>query len=85
MVASVPVLCLDLAVLLEGAVIVETVSARPGTRVTLLGALQARDYPVVQCLIVAAGIAYKVANLLADALAFKLDPRLRQPGGQPKD
>jgi ABC-type dipeptide/oligopeptide/nickel transport system permease component len=53
--------------------------------VTLLGALQARDYPVVQCLIVAAGIAYTVANLLADALAFKLDPRLRQPGGQPND
>jgi peptide/nickel transport system permease protein len=85
MVASVPVLCLDLAILLEGAVIVETVFARPGVGVTLLGALQARDYPVVQCLIVAAGIAYTVANLLADALAFKLDPRLRQPGGQPND
>jgi peptide/nickel transport system permease protein len=83
--ASVPVLCLDLAIMLEGAVIVETVFARPGVGVTLLSALQARDYPVVQCLIVAAGIAYTVANFLADALAFKFDPRLRLPGGQSDD
>lgn len=81
LVASLPVLCLDLAIMLEGAVVVEAVFARPGVGVTLLSALQARDYPVVQCLIVTAGLAYAVANLLADALTLQLDPRLGQVEG----
>jgi len=78
LVAALPVLCLDLAVLLEGAVIVETVFARPGVGTTLLGALLARDYPVVLSLVVAAALAYVAANAAADILAERLDPRLRQ-------
>lgn len=78
LVASLPVLCLDLALLLEGAVIVEMVFARPGVGMTLLGALLARDYPVVLCLIAAAALAYATATAVADILTVRLDPRLRQ-------
>ncbi len=81
LVAVLPVLCLDLAALLEGAVIVETLFARPGVGMTLLGALLSRDYPVALCLIVAAAFAYAGATALADLLAARLDPRLRQPAG----
>lgn len=84
LVAALPILCLDLAVLLEGAVIVETVFARPGVGTALLGALLGRDYPVAMCLIVAAAFAYVAANALSDILALRLDPRLRQgKGGRP--
>jgi peptide/nickel transport system permease protein len=84
LVAALPILCLDLAVLLEGAVIVETVFARPGVATALLGALLGRDYPVAMCLIVAAAFAYVAANALSDILALRLDPRLRQgKGGRP--
>ena len=84
-VAALPVLCLDLAVLLEGAVIVETVFARPGVGTTLLGALLARDFPVALCLVVAAAFAYVAANAAADLLALRLDPRLRQGGRNARD
>lgn len=77
-VAALPLLCLDLAVLIEGAVLVETVFARPGVGFTLLKALQARDYPVVQCLVVAAAAVYTIANAVADLLSRRLDPRLGQ-------
>jgi peptide/nickel transport system permease protein len=84
LVAALPILSLDLAVLLEGAVIVETVFARPGVGTALLGALLGRDYPVAMCLIVAAAFAYVAANALSDILALRLDPRLRQgKGGRP--
>lgn len=84
-VSALPILCLDLAVLLEGAVIVETVFARPGVGMTLLGALLARDYPVALCLIVAAAFTYVAANALADILALRLDPRLRQGAGASRE
>lgn len=81
LVAALPVICLDFALLLEGAVLVETVFARPGVGMTLLGALQARDYPVVLGIILAAALAFTSANILADSLALRLDPRLRQARG----
>ncbi len=83
LVGALPLLCLDLALMLEGAVIVETVFARPGVGLTLLGALQARDYPVVLCLIAVAALAYVGATALADGLATRLDPRLLQAAAMP--
>jgi len=77
-VATLPILCLDLALMIEGAVIVETVFARPGVGAALLGALQARDYPVVLALVVVAAGIYTAANFIADGLARMLDPRLRR-------
>jgi peptide/nickel transport system permease protein len=81
-VAALPVLLLDLAILVEGAVIVETVFARPGVGFVLLKALQGRDFPVVQCLVVAAAAIYAVCNALADVLAQALDPRLAGEDGR---
>jgi peptide/nickel transport system permease protein len=67
----------DVAYLVGGTVVVETVFARPGLGKTLVDAILARDYPVVQgCVLVFAGGVIFV-NLVADMLIGILDPRVR--------
>jgi peptide/nickel transport system permease protein len=71
-------LLLDVGVLVGGAVVVETVFAYPGVGSLLFEAVRERDLPVLQggFLILTATIV--TANLAADALAPRLDPRLRR-------
>lgn len=76
-VALAPLLLLDLAALLEGAVVVEVVFARPGLGLTFIEALRARDLPVILGFVAFAVLLYASANAAADALARGLDPRLR--------
>jgi peptide/nickel transport system permease protein len=75
---AITLLGLQFGFLLGGAVITETVFARPGLGRVLVDSILAKDLPVVQAavLIVAAG--YVVANLLVDLIVMALDPRLRQ-------
>ena len=70
----------QLASLIAGSVIVETIFARPGFGYTLIVAVTARDYPVVQfgVLIVAAVVI--VLNLIVDILYGVIDPRIRSEG-----
>lgn len=65
------------AQLLGGAVVVETVFAWPGLGQTLVTAVFDRDYPVIQALVLYAGVAMVAINLLADLLLLWLDPRAR--------
>lgn len=62
--------------LLGGAIIVESVFAWPGIGRLLIDAVTARDFPLVQgiVLFVAAGVV--VVNLLADVLYAYVDPRI---------
>lgn len=62
--------------LLGGAIIVETVFAWPGIGRLLIDAVTARDFPLVQgiVLFVAAGVV--AMNLLADVLYAYVDPRI---------
>jgi ABC-type dipeptide/oligopeptide/nickel transport system permease component len=62
--------------LLGGAIIVETVFAWPGIGRLLIDAVTARDFPLVQgiVLFVAAGVV--AVNLLADMLYAYVDPRI---------
>jgi ABC-type dipeptide/oligopeptide/nickel transport system permease component len=62
--------------LLGGAIIVETVFAWPGIGRLLIDAVTARDFPLVQgiVLFVAAGVV--LVNLLADILYAYVDPRI---------
>jgi len=73
-----PLLVLELAGLLEGAVIVEVVFARPGIGLTFIEALRARDIPVILGFVACAVVVYATANALADLLSRQLDPRLRE-------
>ncbi|GHJ38963.1 ABC transporter permease [Streptomyces sp. TS71-3] len=63
--------------LLSGAVLTETVFARPGLGRVLVTAVTGKDIPVVSALVVLSAAAFVVVNLLVDLLYLAIDPRLR--------
>ena len=64
-------------VLLGGAVIVETVFAWPGIGRLLIDAVSARDFPLVQGIMLFISLGFVVVNLAADILYAYMDPRIR--------
>lgn len=80
--AALPVATLTAArigALVGGALVIETAFALPGLGRLAVSAAVARDHPVVIGCVVAACALVWLANLLADAIAPLLDPRLRGP------
>jgi peptide/nickel transport system permease protein len=79
--ATIPVLTV-LAIyagyLMGGAVIVENLFNLPGLGRTALQAIQQRDYPVVQSVVLVAAGAFIAINMLADFAYGVLDPRVRR-------
>lgn len=67
-----------LTLLLGGAgLVIETVFAWPGVGTLLNQAILARDFPVVQAVVIIFMAGFIVANLLVDILYGVLDPRIR--------
>ena len=64
------------AFLFTGSVIVEIVFSRRGLGALIITAVNARDFPLVQGLILLFGTVIVVANLLGDLLCGLLDPRV---------
>ncbi|HEX3910803.1 MAG TPA: ABC transporter permease [Solirubrobacteraceae bacterium] len=73
----VTVLGLDIAILLGGAVLVETVFDIPGIGRLNYIAITHSDYPIVQGTVLAASLFVVVANVLIDIVYAFLDPRVR--------
>lgn len=63
--------------LVSGAVVVETIFARPGLGRTLLNAVTLRDIPLVLGVVLVVAAAYILVTLLTDAAQRLLDPRTR--------
>jgi peptide/nickel transport system permease protein len=63
--------------LLGGAIIVETVYTLPGLGSYLIMAVRARDYPVLQALLLLLTAIFILVNLLVDMAYSYLDPRIR--------
>jgi len=63
--------------LLSGTVLVESVFAYPGMGRLMLQAIETRDIPIVQAVVLAAAAIFALANLAADLLYRWLNPRLR--------
>ena len=63
--------------LMTGAVITESVFTWPGTGLLAVDAIRARDYPVVQTVVITFAGIYVLANLAVDILYAYLDPRIR--------
>ncbi len=61
--------------LISGAVVVETIFARPGLGRTLLNAVTVRDVPVVIGVVMITALAYIVVTVVSDAATRLLDPR----------
>lgn len=70
-------LALTLSVLLGGTLVVEVVFAYPGIGSALNAAIEMRDLPVVQALVLLIAASVVLINLAADLLAVLLTPRLR--------
>ncbi len=67
--------------LLGGAVIVETVFARPGIGRLVVDSIHDRDYPLIQGFVLLMGTIFLLANLAVDLSYARLDPRMRLTGG----
>jgi peptide/nickel transport system permease protein len=68
---------MDIALLVGGAVITETVFAIPGVGRLVIDSVQRHDYPVIQSVLLLSAGVYVLINLLID-LSYRLfDPRIR--------
>jgi peptide/nickel transport system permease protein len=84
--ASIPVItvaAIEIANLLAGAVIVETVFAWPGLGQVTVQAILARDFMVVQGVVLLGAFVTVALNMLADLLYSAVDPRIRLDGRSP--
>ena len=78
--ALIPVLTLagiNLVIMINVAVVVETVFAWPGIGRLLYEGITFRDFPVVQAVVLLGGTMIVVVNLLIDILYAVIDPRIR--------
>jgi ABC-type dipeptide/oligopeptide/nickel transport system permease component len=72
----VTVMGLQFGALLGGAVIVESVFARSGLGRFAVAAVQSRDFPVIQGIVLFAAAVYALVNLTVDVAYLALDPRI---------
>ncbi|MFY1638179.1 ABC transporter permease [Solwaraspora sp. WMMB335] len=78
--AMMPVLTivvLQTGILLSGAVAVEYVYSWPGLGQLALQAIQFRDFPLVQAIVVFGALTFVLLNLLVDLIHSVVDPRVR--------
>jgi peptide/nickel transport system permease protein len=68
---------LQLAYLLGGVIVVETIFAWPGLGRLALGAAQTRDYPMLQGTILLFALTFVVVNLFVDLVYGLIDPRIQ--------
>jgi peptide/nickel transport system permease protein len=73
----VTVIGLQLGTLIGGAVITEYVFALPGVGRLVVDAVFARDYPLVQGVVLLIAVGFILSNLLVDLLYGWVDPRIR--------
>ncbi len=76
MIPVVTVAGIQVALLLSGAVVIETVFSIRGIGRLLVGAIFDKDYPMVQGAILVVSVIFVFANLIVDIVYTLLDPRI---------
>ncbi|QKW12310.1 ABC transporter permease [Verrucosispora sp. NA02020] len=71
------IVVLQTGILLSGAVAVEYVYSWPGLGQLALQAIQFRDFPLVQAIVVFGALVFVLLNLLVDVIHSIVDPRVR--------
>jgi peptide/nickel transport system permease protein len=71
------VIGITFAILIGGAVVIETVFNIPGLGRLIISAVLRRDYPVIQGVVLVIALAYTAVNLLVDLAYLVIDPRIR--------
>ena len=77
LIPCVTVLGIQLGYALAGAVVTETLFSRQGIGRLLVKAVSARDYPLVQGLVLVVATVYVLVNLVVDVSYTYIDPRIR--------
>lgn len=77
----VTIIGLQLGYVLNGAVVIEIVFQRPGLGNLLIQSIFARDYPVVQGLVLVIGAIFVFTNFAVDIAYRLIDPRISFEGG----
>jgi glutathione transport system permease protein len=73
----VTVIGLQFAFVISGAVVIEVVFAWPGIGMLLINAVESRDYPTIQTLMLLFALEFVFASLCVDILYAVLDPRIQ--------
>ncbi len=76
MIPTITISGLQLAGLLGGTVVLETIFSWPGIGLAIYSAIQLRDFPVIQAGVLVLGIMVVIINLLVDLLYRVLNPRV---------
>lgn len=71
------VIGITFAILVGGAVVIETVFNIPGLGRLIISAVLRRDYPVIQGVVLIIAVTYTLINLAVDLVYLTLDPRIR--------
>jgi peptide/nickel transport system permease protein len=66
-----------LAILITGAILVETVFAWPGIGQLIYQGIVYRDFPVIQAVVLLTAVIVVAVNLMVDISYAYLDPRIR--------
>ncbi|WP_299371230.1 ABC transporter permease [uncultured Kiloniella sp.] len=74
----VTMLGLELAFLLEGAVIVEVVFARGGIGSLLVHSVMGRDFPIIQCIVLFSAVTYVTINSAVEIFQWFMNPVSQQ-------
>ncbi len=77
MIPIVTLVSVDIAFIIGGAVITESIFGWPGIGRLYIGAINSVDYPTIMAVVLAIGAGVVVMNIVADILYGVLDPRVR--------
>jgi peptide/nickel transport system permease protein len=77
LIPTVTIVGISFAILISGAVVVETVFNIPGLGRLIISAVLRRDYPVIQGVVLCIAGIYMLINLLVDLSYVLIDPRVR--------
>ena len=77
LIPTITIIGISFAILIGGAVVVETIFNIPGVGRLIISAVLRRDYPVIQGVVLCVAGVYMLVNLLIDLSYLVIDPRVR--------
>lgn len=80
LIPAITVLGFVILAVVNGSVILESMFNIPGMGRAIVGAVQSRDFPMVQTLVIAIAVGVVTINLLIDICYFYIDPRVSVSG-----
>lgn len=84
LIPSIQGVAMTFRMLFSGAVLVEVVFSYPGIGNSLNAAIEIRDLPMIQAIVLAITVGVVVINLIADFITLMLTPRLRTAASRKK-